>query len=279
MKARNVVALALAGSLLAAGIAYASPGDGTATPVPQAPKASLLQQLDPAVQQQVKDKWAELTTLRDQIKNLDSQLGSARRGGASLAKGLKQAAKADAKGVRQAVKDRRETVQSAVKPLLQQLKELQKEIKAAQQAKDTAKVTSLQAQAAALRDQLKAKGADVRSLGDKAKNLRDELKAKWDAIKTALSGNKTLQDQIKAVLGQLRTLNTDLRADQRDASTALKNKDGAGVLAALDKAITAEKQVLTQKGTLVNLQKQVTEAIQKATGAATQTQPQTSTTP
>ncbi|MHB0885588.1 MAG: hypothetical protein ACYC6I_09175 [Bacillota bacterium] len=268
MKARNIIALALAGSLLATGVAYASAGDGTATPAPAVPAAGQVQQLDPAVRQQVTDKWAELTNLRNQILNLDKQLGTARRGDAASVKGLKQTRQGEAKGIKAAVKDRSQYVQSALKPLLQQIKGLKQEIKDARKANDTEKVKSLQAQATALRDQLKAKHIDFKSLGDKVKGLRDQFEAKWDAVKAALSGNKTLTDQVKAVVAELRTLNTGLRADQRDARTALKNKDGAAVIAALDKAIAAEKQILTQKTTLLNLRKQVGAAVQAATNSA-----------
>ncbi|MHB8927489.1 MAG: hypothetical protein ACYC9Q_07505 [Bacillota bacterium] len=149
---------------------------------------------NPAVRQQVKDKWAELNRLRTQIRDLDKQFGLGRRTGAAG--------------------EHRRFTDDTLKPLLQQLKDLARQLKA------------------------------------------------------ALAPMKPLKDQIHILLQEMRTLNGGLQADRRDAKDAMKQKDGAGVLAALDKAIAAEREVLAKKTVLLDLQKQVGTALQNAANSA-----------
>jgi chromosome segregation ATPase len=247
-----------------AGVAYASPAptggsDQTA--------ANLAAKLDPAAQQQAKDKLAELNAIRAQAADLDAQLRTVRQEAATLQREIRGTQRDGTQRVRTAKQEQIQYSQGVVKPLLDHMKLLQTQLREAKKAGNQELVKGLQAQLAAVREQLKAKRQEAQGLGQKLRDLWTGLKAKGETIKTAIAPLKELRDKTKASMTSLLEAQKKLATDRKDAVKAAEDKDSAGALAALDRAVADAKQVVAQKTALVELEKQAGTILKNAVDA------------
>lgn len=163
---------------------------------------------------------------------------------------LQAAVQADS-GLSQPAKDKvaeLKTIRSQVKDLDSQLRTLRKEA------------------ATTWKELIGGRNA-AKAEAQKARGARRQYQATIKTVRTAMAPMADLRSKLQTTATALREAEKKVAADRREAVKAIKAKDAAAAMTALDQAITDAKEVVAQKTTSLDLEKQAGTILKNAVDA------------
>lgn len=240
----GVLSLVVTGSIFT--FAFA---EGAAPTVASTPDSKALSR-KAEVPQEVKDKKAALKELQANSESLQNQL---KKDKAQIEARLKELFNGEAKADHAALKEARTGVTETNKKLLEQLKQLNTDLKQGIKENDKAKVTTIMDQIAELEQQINANKAEKDKTKEELQQELASIKELKQKAQTVKSEFQPLRDEQNAVKDTLKSQQETMKNYGQELKSAYEAKDYTKVGSLLDQMTDLQKSINSNLTKLVEI--------------------------